>query len=288
MFICGQFFGGLNEMKYCRNCGNENADAMSFCGQCGVRFPEPQVSTWNQGDIPTASFGETPTTVRPRNPETETVQRNFSASAPPKSNKKLFIIFGGIAALVILLGGAVVFGALFLYLQNPAAPIRTNNNSAAPNVSSSPETTQTPQVSFTPPIEPTKKGSFTVYANTGWQLSDIDTVSQETFTTSVVGKIDLNNIKTGVSSSGVNDAKTKARRLYPEYPTGALLMRTRYADGKYSNIAAVTAGSATGQWQNYPGERGKIEFCINDNTPEKNGGQFTVTVNFIDAPKDAK
>lgn len=265
---------------------------MSFCGQCGVRFSEPQNSTWNQGDIPTASFEETPTAVRPRNLETETFQRNFSTSAPPKSNKKLFIIFGGIAALVVLLGGAVVFAALFIFLQKPSdpsspqTPLRANNNSVAPNVSSPPETSQTPQVSFTPPTDPTKKGSFTVYANTGWQLSDIDTVSRETFTTSVVGKIDLDGIKTGVSSSGVNDAKTKARRLYPEYPTGALLMRTRYADGKYSNIAAVTAGSATGQWQNYPGERGKIEFCINDNAPAKNGGQFTVTVNFIDAPKD--
>lgn len=281
-------------MKYCRNCGNPNSDAMSFCGQCGARFNEPQNPTWNQGDIPTASFGETPTTVRPRNVETETIQRNFSASAPPKSNKKPFIIFGGIAALVVLLGGILVFGALFFYLQKPSAPsspqtpLRANNNSVTPNVSNPPETSSTPQVSFTPPIEPTKKGSFTVYANTGWQLSDIDTVSRETFTTSVVGKIDLDGIKTGVSASGVNDAKTKSRRFYPEYPTGALLMRTRYADGKYSNIAAVTAGSATGQWQNYPGESGKIEFCINDNAPEKNGGQFTVTVNFIDAPKDAK
>lgn len=276
-------------MKYCRNCGNENADTMSFCGQCGVRFSEPQVSTWNQGGIPTASFDETPTEVRPRNIETETIRRNFSAPAPPERSKKLFIIFGGIAALVVLLGGAVVFGALFFYLQKPSdpnqpqIPLRANNNSVTPNVSASPEA---PQVSFTPPLEPTKKGSFTVYANANWQLSDIDTVSRETFTTSVVGKIDLDGIKTGVPASGVNDSKTKARRLYPEYPTGALLMRTRYADGKFSNIAAVTAGSATGQWQNYPGERGKIEFCINDNTPEKNGGQFTVTVTFIDAPKD--
>lgn len=262
---------------------------MSFCGQCGARFPEPQASTWNQGDIPTASFEEIPTTVRSRNSEAETFRRNVSASAPPKNNKKLFIIFGGIAALVVLLGGIVVFGALFVFLQKPSdpsqpqIPLRANNNTVTPNVSSSPEA---PQISFTPPTEPTKKGSFTIYANTGWQLSDIDTVSRETFTTSVVGKIDLDGIKTGVSPSGVNDLKTKARRLYPEFPTGALLMRTRYADGKYSNIAAVTAGSATGQWQNYPGERGKIEFCINDNAPEKNGGQFTVTVNFIDAPKD--
>lgn len=277
-------------MKYCRNCGIENADAMSFCGQCGARFAAPEISTWHQGDIPTASFEETPTTVRPRNEEAQTFQRNFSASAPPKSNKKLFLIFGGIAAFAVLIFGAAVVGALFFFIQKPSdptpLPIRANNNSSTPNISASPETSQTPQVSFTPPIEPTKKGSFTIYANTGWQLSDINTVSQETFTTSVVGKINLDGIKTGVSSSGVTDAKTKSRRLYPEFPTGALLMRTRYADGKYSNVAALTANGATGQWENYPGESGKIEFCINDNAPEKNGGQFTVNVNYLSAPKN--
>ena len=265
---------------------------MSFCGQCGARFNEPQNSPWNQGDIPTASFEETPTTVRPRNVETETFQRNSAVAEPPKSNKKFFLILGGILALFFLLiAGIGGIGALFYYKSGQTVVVNNSNSTnrnveklPSPNVS--PERTATPQPAFTPPTEPTKKGTFTIYANTGWQLSDIDTVSREIFTTSVVGKIDLDGIKTGVSASGVTDAKTKSRRLYPEFPTGALLMRTRYADGKYSNIAAVTAGSATGQWQNYPGERGKIEFCINDNAPEKNGGQFTVTVNFIDAPKD--
>lgn len=264
---------------------------MSFCGQCGARFNETNDAAWNQGDIPTASFEETPTTVRPRNVETETFQRNSSASEPSKSNKKLFFILSGIVALFFLMiAGIGGVGALLYYktgqpivANTSPSPMRSAEKSPSPNVS--PERSATPQTSFTPPIEPTKKGDFTIYANTGWQLSDIYTVSQEKFTTKVIGKIDLDGIKTGVSPSGITDEKTKSRRIYPEFPTGALLMRTRYADGKYSNIAAVTANGATGQWENYPGESGKIEFCINDNAPEKNGGQFTVTVAFSSAPK---
>ncbi|HQU83916.1 MAG TPA: hypothetical protein PKY59_12350 [Pyrinomonadaceae bacterium] len=279
-------------MKYCRNCGNANSDAMSFCGQCGARFNETNDSTWNQGDIPTASFEETPTSVRPRNVETETFQRNLAAPETPKSSKKIFLILGGIVALFFLvIAGIGGIGALFYYKSGQTVVVNNSNTtnrnvekSPSPNVS--PEKSATPQAIFTPPTEPTKKGDFTIYANTGWQLSDIDTISQEKFTTSVVGKIDLDGIKTGVSSSGIKDEKTKSRRIYPEFPTGALLMRTRYADGKYSNIAALTANGATGQWENYPGESGRIEFCINDNAPEKNGGQFTVTVNFVSAPKN--
>lgn len=265
---------------------------MSFCGQCGARFNEPQNSTWNQGDIPTESFEEVPTTVRRRNYETETFQRNLAAPEPPKSSKKIFLLIGGILALFFLiLAGIGGISALFYYKSGQTVVVNNSNTmnrnvekSPSPNVS--PEKSATPQAVFTPPTEPTKKGTFTIYANTGWQLSDIDTISQEKFTTKVVGKIDLDGIKTGVSSSGVKDEKTKSRRIYPEFPTGALLMRTRYADGKYSNVAALTANGATGQWENYPGESGRIEFCINDNALEKNGGQFTVTVNFVSAPKN--
>jgi hypothetical protein len=54
-------------------------------------------------------------------------------------------------------------------------------------------------------------------------------------------------------------------------------MRTRYADGKTSNTIAMTTNGANGSWQNFPYEIGKLEFCINDNAPEQNGGQFIVT-----------
>lgn len=256
-------------MKYCQNCNAENGDAMSFCGYCGARFIENPSQVWNPGKAPTASFNET-----------ETFERNNAATAK-KSNKTLFFILGGVALLVAF--GGTILGVVAFYLLSANRPTVFKNTPA--NVSVKPEDAPTPEVSFTPPVEPTAKGSFTINANQGWQLSDINTVSQQTFQTAVQGKIDLDGIRKGVSPNGVTDEKTKSRRLYPEFPTGALLMRTRYADGKYSNIAAVTASNATGIWQNYPGERGKIEFCVNDNTPEKNSGQFTVTVTSLGVPK---
>ena len=155
---------------------------------------------------------------------------------------------------------------------------------SAPTPSISP----TPQLSITPPVEATKKGSFTVFANNGWQLSDIDVIPLEQFTTGVTGLVDLTGLKTGVSSKGLTDTATKSRRTYPEFPTGALLMRTHYADGKYSNVQPVTAPPSKGTWQNFPDERGRLEFCINDSAPEQNGGQFTVTVTMTSVPKAKK
>jgi hypothetical protein len=65
-------------------------------------------------------------------------------------------------------------------------------------------------------------------------------------------------------------------------------MRTRYADGRFSNTVAVSAGGASGSWQNLPDERGMIEFRINDNAPQSNGGQFTVHVRLTRVPKSKK
>jgi hypothetical protein len=65
-------------------------------------------------------------------------------------------------------------------------------------------------------------------------------------------------------------------------------MRTRYADGKTSNTVAMTTNGANGSWENNPYEIGKLEFCINDNAPEQNGGQFIVTKTFTSVPKAKK
>ncbi len=55
-------------------------------------------------------------------------------------------------------------------------------------------------------------------------------------------------------------------------------MRTRYADGKYSKISIVKTKNSTGVWQNADDEHGKLEFCINDNAPEGNDGEFVVSL----------
>lgn len=307
-------------MKKCQNCNYENAETMRFCLECGTPLPEEggvgaPIVVNLAGDKPTESLGGAapPTNFGAPPRETETfsagradVGRNFGNFSPPlpsqtprpKSNKKLFLILGGLASLLALLGvaGAAIGYYNFCCQPPPPAPRLASTSptpSAAPDKTKSPtpKTSPTaspsatvddddapkPQAAFTPPIEPTRKGTFTVSANEGWQLSDIDVVSLEEFRTSVQGAIDLAGIKASVTAAGVSDAKTKARRIYPEFPTGALLMRTRFADGKTSNTVSMTTNGANGSWQNYPNETGKLEFCVNDNAPENNGGQFIVT-----------
>lgn len=274
---------------------------MNFCMQCGNHLvASPMPSGWQPSDEPTAFFSGSPSTARDRNVETQTFDRNLLPNVPPaKSNKTLFLALGGIAALGLLLFAVVAAVIGYSYLSNrrkaivnnpTPTPIRLINRSGSPLPSpdTPPIDSVPPQVSFTPPVEPTKKGTFTVYANGRWQLSEIDTVPLEQFRTVVQGLVDLNGIKTGVSSKGLTDAKTKSRRLYAEHPTGALLMRTRYADGKYSNIQPVTASPSVGLWQNFPDERGRLEFCVNDNAPEQNGGQFVVTATMTSVPKAKK
>lgn len=283
-------------MKRCQTCQFENEEAMIFCLECGTPFPKTPQMVVNLQDSPTISLPSTPT-IFAGNRETETMVTNqsnfapnFQTAAAPKSKSKTWLLVGGIGALFLLGIGAIASVIVYNLIpsQNYIVPLKTTptplSDGKTPNVSP----TATPQASFTPPIEPTKKASFTVYANSGWQLSNIDTIPLEEFRTTVQGKIDVTGVKTGVSPSGVNDPKTKPRRIYPDFPTGALLMRTRYADGKYSNVAALSVNGSNGNWQNFPDELGKIEFCINDNAPENNGGQFTVTVTLTKLPKAKK
>ncbi len=271
-------------MKKCQYCQLENEDSMSYCLECGTPLSTP---TANFQNSPATFFKSSPTVFG--NSETETLVGKktslgppFQQSAPPPRKNRTFLLLGGIGALFLLLIGTAAMIVIYNLIPPADKPV-TLTTTPTPLVK-----TPTPQVSFTPPIEPTKKGSFTVYANEGWQLSDIDVVPLEEFSTTVQGKADISGIKTGTSSSGVKDAKTKSRRIFSEFPTGALLMRTRYADGKFSNVAALTANGSNGNWRNYPDERGKIEFCINDNAPENNGGQFIVTVTLTKLPKPKK
>lgn len=294
-------------MKRCGKCHYENSDAMSFCLECGAPLAAaPLVFNLHDSGTPNQSA---PDTAFNKSVETQFGKTPFPATlatvsqSRPKSSKKIWLVLGGVFSLFGLL---IAAGALIVFFNwKSKTPIVANNDSPTPapsrniidkspspksSVSPSPNASPsvTPQVSFTPPIEPTKNGTFTVYANSGWQLSGIDTVPLENFKTSASGLVDLSEIKTGVSTKGITDAKTKSRRIYAEYPTGALMMRTRYADGKYSNVQPVTAAPSIGVWQNFPDERGRLEFCINDNAPESNGGQFTVTKTSTSVPKAKK
>lgn len=291
-------------MKKCSKCGYENVDAMRFCLECGTPLHDAPMVV-NLSENPTESFGgTTPTNFgAPRETETFVVNQgnfggnfgNFQSPPHPKPKKsKLLPVLGGLAALLVLFGIASAAIGYYVYKSRmiaevtptpTASPTGSGSPAAKPSGSPNASPSATPQTSFTPPTAPTKSGTFTVYANGSWQLSDLDVVSLERFSTSVRGLIDVAGVKNNVSYAGVKDEKSKSRRIYPEYPTGALLMRTRYADGRYSNVQPVSASNA---WENFPDEIGKLEFCINDKTPENNGGQFLVTKTSTSVPKPKK
>lgn len=293
----------INQMKKCGQCNYEHTDAMSFCLQCGRSLAAAPETVFNRSAE--TVFGRQPSAPAnfaniPNVPNVPNVP-----NARPKSGKKIFLILGGVLSLFGLI---VVAGVLIVFFNWKSKSVAVVNQSPTPqptrgiadrpspdpraivteSPAATPDATPTPMPAFTPPVEPTKKGTFTVYANGGWQLSELDTVPLESFRTTAAGLIDLADLKTGVSTKGLNDAKTKSRRIYAEHPTGALMMRTRYADGKYSNVQPVTAAPSVGSWQNFPDERGRLEFCINDNAPAENGGQFTVTKTSVSVPKAKK
>ena len=299
-------------MATCLKCGRENPAGMRFCTNCGEAMPETPGGTSsdaiNPSSFETLSFNPRPQTAPTNWPN---LGGAFNQPAPPvseaKKSKTGLII--GIVSAVLLLGLVVIAaGVGFYYYSKPDTETANGNNnggvsnplddeadansnnanadsSPSPKASPSPAPSPSPSLAFEPPTEPTKDGSFTVYANDDWQLSSIAVVPEEEYTTSVQGIVDLANAKTGIRAGGTSDAKYKERRLFPEWPTGALLMRTRYADGRFSNTMAVAAGGASGYWKNLPDERGMLEFRINDNAPKDNGGQFTIRVKMTSVPK---
>jgi hypothetical protein len=306
-------------MASCWKCGRENPEGMRFCTNCGEVLPEAPAhgsasgagGTPDSSSLETLSFNPRPQTAPTNWPNFgDAYKQSMPPVAPPKKSRVGLIV--GIIVAALLVGLALIGGVGAYYYYSKSEPEvanensnrgvydplddekeNTNNKNANENDNSNanqkptptPAPSPTPEQSFEPPTEPTKDGTFTVYANGDWQLSQIAVVPEEEYTTSVQGIVDLAGAKAGLRAGGTNDAKYKARRLFPEWPTGALLMRTRYADGRFSNTMAVAAGGATGYWKNLPDERGMLEFRINDNAPQGNGGQFTIRVKLTKVPK---
>ena len=289
-------------MVRCWKCGRENEEGMRFCTNCGsplTTSPSGSAAGYNPSQSETISFNAPPQTAigmgTPTSPYSTAPP--FTQSEPKKSKTGMIV---GLIAGALLLGILGVAGVAGYYYYSNTKNVATNNGnrnqrtldpdtkpSPAPananaTPSSEPTPTPAPKQLFEPPTTPTKEASFTVYANEGWQMSNIAVVPLEEFNTTTEGIVDISGVKTGVRAGGVSDAKFKSRRLYPEFPVGAIIMRTRYADGRFSNV--VAAGTS-GSWQNLPDERGMLEFIINDNAPKDNGGQFTIKIKLKSVPK---
>lgn len=297
-------------MVSCRKCGRENPAEMRFCTNCGEVLPEAFSQgneTWatpEASSLETLSFNPKPQTTPttwPNFGETYKQQQPHPVAEGKKSKTGLIV---GVVITVLLLGIVTAgAGVGYYYYSKDETEVANGNNNRGVNLAdvddkndaankngntnSSPEPKPSPTTSqnFAPPTEATKEGTFTVYANEEWQLSQIAVVPKEEYTTRVEGIVDLAGAKAGVRPGGTSDAKVKSRRLFQEWPTGALLMRTRYADGRFSNTVAVAGPGTNGSWENLPDERGMLEFRINDNAPQDNGGQFTIRVKMTRVPK---
>ncbi len=290
-------------MKKCQNCGSENAVEMNFCGECGTMLKNTPQMVVPLETIQSLPDTEDLTEIIKEETETVVGNRYQPPSVPTisvqktQNNKMIFAVFGGLFVIVILIFTAVA-AMFYFYIQSQdqivevkPTPTRTPKKETPtpkPSVTPKPSPSETPvetpedtsELIFTPPTKPTRQGSFRIAADEkDWQLSEIETVPSQTFSTSVRGTIVLDEIGTNITADGIGSDKD--RRIYKEYPTGALLMRTRFANGKVSNIQPVTASNI---WENAPNESGRIEFLINDNSPENNKGEFIVAVKLINVP----
>lgn len=119
-------------MKKCRACGSENADAMHFCVECGTPLTDSPIIV-NIPDSGTQRQNEPPPTVMGGMRNTGG-QQNFSpnfSNAPvqkPKSYAKIFLILGGIFALLLLLLTATA-AIVFYNLQSKKNTVVVANTS---------------------------------------------------------------------------------------------------------------------------------------------------------------
>lgn len=139
---------------------------MNFCLQCGTALPQIVINLQNDPP-PTQIYNENPTNPsRPR--ETEANNRagftpNYQVQSPPppqkpRSNKKLFLILGGVFAMLFLLiiGGVAIVA--YSILKDPKI---ANNNTATPtpanrriSVNPSPVTTNSPVITTNSTVPP--------------------------------------------------------------------------------------------------------------------------------------
>ena len=298
-------------MKRCKGCNSENSGGMNFCINCGTRLPSDLDATFSNPADKTAILNPSNNTTEKfeRNRSEPTVNKRFGfhlnsiptiERRPPRQGGKLAIILALLTGIigVVFLGAAVAGVAAYAKWQtNPSRNASNPKPEVAPydkpDINPYPTPNTTPifepekrpapnndLITFPAPKTPTKHGKFVVRNLNGWQISEIKTVSREQFRVSVKGRIKISGKR--VSASGTT--RFQERRIYKQFKTGALLMRTHYPDGSHSNIQQVTAFKL---WQNFPDETGKIEFIVNDRFADQNEGQFTVTVTYVGIARKA-
>jgi hypothetical protein len=148
-------------MKRCGKCGNENADDMRFCLECGNQLPDAPIfinlqndTAQQQADLKTDNFGQSVNTQVGGGGQYG--QSNYAAAAnrPRRSNTKIYLAVGGVLALLLLLfagvGAIVVYNMMnseeTVYVKptpSPDANRPIKKDSPSPEDSATPETSPT-------------------------------------------------------------------------------------------------------------------------------------------------
>jgi hypothetical protein len=159
-------------MKKCQTCGNQNADDMRFCLNCGSSLPDAPVivnfggQQGGQSNPGTNPYGKSMETQFGGNKPQfqQQPQQNYSMVPPASksgSGKKIFIAVAGVFALffLILIAGAAIVG--YNYIKNKPvvnnSPTPSVSPSASPSVS--PSSSKSPSPSKTPTDTPTPSNS---------------------------------------------------------------------------------------------------------------------------------
>lgn len=139
-------------MKKCLTCGLENTDTMRFCVECGSTLPDAPIIVnfggGNAGQQQQNPFGDSSQAQSGGKGNFGNFPNQFSnvPQAPPRSNKKTFLIIGGILALFLLVfaaGAAVIGYNMLLKDEVVNNPTPTPGTSPTTNASVSP--TKTPK-----------------------------------------------------------------------------------------------------------------------------------------------
>lgn len=124
-------------MKRCPQCNAENADSMNFCLQCGAALPDQMTINLQNDPPPTQVYRDPATNPGGNRPTFNNpgFTPNYAAQQPPpqspkKSNAKIFLIIGGVFALLLLFVVAGV--AIVAYNVYSSAKTVANNNPKYP------------------------------------------------------------------------------------------------------------------------------------------------------------
>ena len=153
-------------MKKCQTCGNQNADDMRFCLNCGSTLPDAPVivnfggSQGGQSNPGTNPYGQSMETQfgKPPPPQFQQPPPNYSMVPPSGKGgggKKIFIAVAGVFALffLILIAGAAIIG------YNMMKKKEVVNVSPTPAASPSASTSASPSPSASKSSSPTPKSS---------------------------------------------------------------------------------------------------------------------------------